>query len=79
MMKIGICEKDLSGNLTENLKWIIENKFDGFQIWPDKVKNKKEAKKIFKICKNEGVVISAIGGGPNLVNPETKEKTIEEF
>jgi sugar phosphate isomerase/epimerase len=66
-MKIGVCEKDLPFGLEENLKWIIENKFDGFQISPNKVKNPNELK---KICKEEGIIVSAIGGGPNLVNPE---------
>lgn len=75
-MKIGICEKDLSGNFEENFRWIVENKFDGFQIWPDKVKN---SKGLLNMCKSEGIVISAIGGGPNLVNPETMGKTMEEF
>jgi len=75
-MKIGVCEKDLPGDFEENFKWIVENDFDGFQIWPDKVKN---AKELLNMCKNEGVVISAIGGGPNLVKPETKNSTIDEF
>ncbi|MCD6220564.1 sugar phosphate isomerase/epimerase [bacterium] len=75
-MKIGVCEKDLPGNLEENFKWIVENGFDGFQIWPDKVK---DAKELLNMCKNEGILISAIGGGPNLVNPETKNITIDEF
>jgi L-ribulose-5-phosphate 3-epimerase len=75
-MKIGVCEKDLPFSLEENLNWIIENKFDGFQTWPNKVKNPNEIK---KICKEEGIIISAIGGGPNLVNPEKMKETIEEF
>lgn len=75
-MKIGICEKDLPLSLEENLKWITENRFDGFQIWPNKIKNPEE---ILKFCKNEGLVVSAIGGGPNLVNPEKMNETIEEF
>lgn len=75
-MKIGVCEKDLPLNFEENFKWIVRNGFDGFQIWPDKIKNPSE---LLKMCKNEGIVISAIGGGPNLVNPDEMEKTIEEF
>jgi len=50
-MKIGVCEKDLPGNFEENFKWIVENGFDGFQIWPDKVKN---ARELLNMCKNEG-------------------------
>jgi len=75
-MKIGICEKDLTGNLEENLKFIDENGFDGFQIWPDKITDVKE---LMKQCSELGLVISAIGGGPNLVKPEEKGKTIEAF
>ncbi|MCM8785242.1 MAG: sugar phosphate isomerase/epimerase [Candidatus Omnitrophica bacterium] len=75
-MKIGVCEKDLPLNLNENLKWIVENRFDGFQIWPNKIENSKE---LLRFCKDNGIVISAIGGGPNLVNPEKIKETIEEF
>ncbi|MCM8767324.1 MAG: sugar phosphate isomerase/epimerase [Candidatus Omnitrophica bacterium] len=75
-MKIGVCEKDLPLSLKENLRWIVKNKFDGFQIWPNKIKN---AMEILKFCKNNQIIVSAIGGGPNLVNPEKMDETIEEF
>ena len=75
-MKIGVCKKDLPGLLIDNLKWLSENKFDGFQIWPDKIKNPDE---LLLICKNMGLVISAIGGGPNLINPETMHESIDSY
>ncbi len=75
-MKIGVCEKDLPGSLEENLQFIADNGFDGFQIWPDKITDVKE---LMKQSLELGLVISAIGGGPNLVKPEEKGKTLEEF
>lgn len=75
-MKIGVCEKDLPGSLEENLEFIAKNRFDGFQVWPNKVTN---AKELLKQCSKLGIVVSAMGGGPNLVNSAERDKTIREF
>lgn len=75
-MKIGVCEKDLPGSLEENLEYLAENGFSGFQIWPDKIKNVKE---LLKQCSRFRLVVSAVGGGPNLVKSEERDNVIEAF
>lgn len=79
-MKIGVCEKDLKGSLYENMKWMSENGFEGFQIWPDRVKTcDLKKKEIAKVAKDLGLQIAAIGGGPNLVDPKQILKSIDKF
>jgi len=75
-MKIGVCEKDLPGTLEENLEFIAKNGFDGFQVWPDKVKDTNE---LLRQCSELSIVVSAIGGGPNLVSSAERGKTIDAF
>jgi sugar phosphate isomerase/epimerase len=79
-MKLGICEKDLRGTLEETLNWISENGFSGFQIWKPKLDNEGISPSDFlAMAQDRGLEISAIGGGPNLVDPECAEDTISKF
>lgn len=79
-MKIGLCEKDLRGSLEENLSWMAENGFQGFQIWKQNMdKQGKKPQDVLNLSKELGLEISAIGGGPNLVDPKVKNESIDLF
>ena len=65
-MKIGVCLKDLRGDLEENLVWLSENGFEGFQVWQNQVTESKLSLKEFKQRVSDlGLKVSAMGGGPN--------------
>jgi len=79
-VKIGLCEKDLRGSLRENLEWIAEHGFKGFQIWKPRILGEGlTAKDVLRMAEDLGLEISAVGGGPNLVDPKVADETVDLF
>lgn len=79
-MKIGVCAKDLHGDYPSQLRWLAEHGFDGFQTWKRDMDNSKvTAKDVLAMANDLGLEVSAVGGGPNLVNPEKTSQTIDLY
>jgi len=79
-MKIGVCEKDLKGTIRENLRWIAEHGFSGFQIWKQKMdKEGLSGRELLRMAQDLGLEITAVGGGPNLVDPKVSEESVRSF
>jgi len=79
-MKLGVCEKDLPGGLRENLEWIAAQGFDGFQVWKEAIDGSGlDAKGALAAAYDLGLEVSAVGGGPNLVDPKAADDSVEKF
>ena len=79
-MKIGLCEKDLRGTIRENLEWISSHGFSGFQIWKKKMDSEGlSPQDVLSIAGELGLEVSAVGGGPNLVDPACADESISLF
>lgn len=77
---IGVCAKDLKGDLDGNLIWLSENGFNSFQVWKHQIQSSfKNAKELLLRVKDLGLEISAVGGGPNLVDPRESSSALEQF
>lgn len=75
-----MCQKDLRGPLTETLEWISAQGFDGFQIWQRQIDTAGlRPSEVARIADELGLTVSAVGGGPNLVEPQNSTRAIEEF
>jgi len=78
-LKIGVCAKDLKGNLEDNLKWLSNNDFDGFQIWQPQIEASNLSLEEFKQRTSDlGLEVSAIGAGPNLVDKKVAVESVEK-
>ena len=79
-MKLGVCEKDLRGSLEENLRWIAEHGFEGFQIWKGKMDEEGVSPgELLRMAEGLGLEVTAVGGGPNLVDPKVAEDSVRRF
>ncbi len=79
-MKIGLCEKDLRGSLAENMDWMAANGIAGFQLWKGKMDSENlKPQDILDMAGERGLVVTAVGGGPNLVDPACAEQSIDRF
>jgi len=79
-MKLAVCEKDLPGCLRENLEWLSRNGFEGFQIWKGKLDGEGlSASDCLDVAGDLGLEVSAVGGGPNLVDPAVAVDSIAKF
>jgi sugar phosphate isomerase/epimerase len=79
-MKIGVCQKDLHAPLQETLGWMAENGFDGFQVWKGRIKEDGlSAGEVRTMAADLGLEVSAVGGGPNLVNPALADEVVDLF
>ena len=79
-MKLGVCPKDLMGTYANQLQWLADNGFDGFQTWKRDMDNSNvSASDVLKMAGDLGLEVSAVGGGPNLVNPKFSSASIDAF
>lgn len=77
---IGVCAKDLQGDLAENLVWLSQNGFKSFQVWkPQLPPSFKSASELLNRCLDLDLKISAVGGGPNLVDPSEAKRSLYKF
>ena len=79
-MKIGLCEKDLRGTLRENLEWMSANGFEGYQLWRGKLDAAgMSPDDLLALSAELGLDVTAVGGGPNLVDPAVADESIALF
>ena len=79
-MRIGLCEKDLRGTLRENLAWMAGLGLAGFQIWKRKMDAESVAPaELLRMAGDAGLEVSAVGGGPNLVDPACARESVDLF
>lgn len=79
-MKLGLCEKDLRGRLRDNLEWISRSGFEGFQIWKPRLEKEGLApREVLAMAGELRLEVTAVGGGPNLVDPRAAERSVELF
>ena len=79
-MKIGLCEKDLRGSIHETLGWAAGQGLAGVQIWKPRLDREGlDAPTFQSMAAGLGLEITAVGGGPNLVDPAAAADSIERF
>lgn len=77
---IGVCAKDLQGDLGENLTWLSENGFKSFQVWQQQIEFiGMRPSELLQRCLDMGLRVSAVGGGPNLVDPVQSVNSVQQF
>lgn len=77
-MNIGACTKDLKGGLEYNLAWLAKHGFQCLQIWKKQLDEARmDAAHLLKRCAEHNLFISAVGAGPNLVDPLQAESSIQ--
>lgn len=75
-----MCQKDLRGEFRETLEWMAANGFEGFQVWQRHIDDAGlTAPEVKRMADDLGLVITAVGGGPNLVDPRTAADAVDRF
>ncbi|HUV38232.1 MAG TPA: sugar phosphate isomerase/epimerase family protein [Planctomycetota bacterium] len=79
-MRIGLCEKDLRGDLRANLEWMSAAGIEGYQIWKGKLDGSgMSPEELLALSGDLGLDVTAVGGGPNLVDPAVAQQSIGLF
>ena len=79
-MRIAMCQKDIRGDFRESLEWMAASSFDGVQVWKRHMDDAGlTAPEVKTMADDLGLVITAVGGGPNLVDPATSAEVIDHF
>ncbi len=79
-MKIGACAHDVIGGYVDKVRWLAENGFHGLQVWKrDLDAHGLGPSDLLQLCRDSGLEISAVGGGPNLVDPRCARETVGLF
>jgi len=80
IMRIGMCQKDLRGPFGETLEWIASHGYDGFQVWQREMHEAGlNATQVLSMATSLGLEVTAVGGGPNLVDPRTSRHVVDQF
>lgn len=79
-MKIGVCAYDVFGEHPAKLAWLAQNGFHGIQVWKrDLDAEGLAAQEFLDLCHRHGLEVSAVGGGPNLVDPRCADESVRLF
>ncbi|WP_046773069.1 sugar phosphate isomerase/epimerase family protein [Jiangella alkaliphila] len=66
--------------MPETLAWIAANGFDGFQVWQRRIDAAGlKASDVATMARDLGLEVTAVGGGPNLVDPRSAQEAIDAF